>query len=78
MLNAQLLLALGMSLKRETQKGNQLGVFGRQKENDSERTRRQRKWLQTPLYRMPTHFNHFQSFFLVLIIKELISFQVIN
>ena len=33
-------------MKRETQKGNQLGVFGRQKESDSGRTRGQREWLQ--------------------------------
>lgn len=46
MLAAQFLLASAMSLKAETQKGNQLGVFGRQKETDLGRIRGQTKWLQ--------------------------------
>lgn len=46
MLDAQLLLASATSLKAETQKGNQPGVFGRQKETDLGRIRGQKKWFQ--------------------------------
>lgn len=53
-LNAQFLLALGVTLKRETQKDNLLGVSGRQKENNSGSTRGQRRWLQkTPCAEHP-------------------------